>query len=132
MSGPDAAPTLRILVADDDASLRTVIAETLRGEGYIVDEAENGVAALERLRENVPDLMLVDIVMPELDGNELIRRCRSIPGCAAVPVVVISGTHGLPNDASELGVRAVLVKPFDLGVLVAMIGRLVRRTEAGD
>jgi two-component system, chemotaxis family, chemotaxis protein CheY len=116
----------RVLVVDDDGAVRSIVAETLRGEGYQVDEANNGAAALEQLQAVAPDVILLDIVMPVIDGYEFLERLRQEGGIADIPIVLVSATHALPDAAHNLGVRAVLTKPFDMGILVAIVDRLAR------
>ena len=120
----------RILLVDDDASLRAVVAETLRGEGYAVDEASDGVEALEQLRAAPPDLVLLDLAMPILDGHGLIAAWRAEEERAEIPIVIVSATPTLPDTPQEAGVKALLLKPFDLGVLLAMVERFTRAAGA--
>ena len=117
----------RVLVVDDDDAVRSIVAETLRGEGYQVDEANNGAAALERLQADAPDVILLDIVMPVIDGYEFLKRLHQAGGMADIPIVLVSATHALSDAAHDLGVRAVLTKPFDMGMLVAIVDRLARQ-----
>jgi two-component system, chemotaxis family, chemotaxis protein CheY len=116
----------RVLVVDDDDAVRSIVAETLRGEGYQVDEANNGAAALEQLQAVAPEVILLDIVMPVVDGYEFLERLRQEGDFADIPIVLVSATHALPDAAHDLGVRAVLTKPFDMGMLVAIVDRLAR------
>jgi CheY-like chemotaxis protein len=119
----------RLLVIDDDATLRAVVAETLRGDGYRVDEAANGAEALDRLRADPPDLILLDLQMPGLDGFGFLDQYKQ-SGAPDIPIVVITATPELPEAARDLGVKAVLTKPFDIGLLTAMVERLARAADA--
>ena len=118
------AAARRILVIDDDSAVRSILAETLRGEGYLVDEAAHGAAGLEQVQVSTPDLILLDILMPVLDGYEFLERLRDVRGEQPIPVLLVSATHALPESPHELGVKAVLIKPFDVGMLVTMVDRL--------
>jgi CheY-like chemotaxis protein len=120
----------RILLVDDDASLRSVVAETLRGEGYAVDEASDGAEGLEQLRAAPPDLLLLDLAMPVVDGQGLIAAWRAQEHRPDVPIVILSATPTLAEAAHEAGVKAILLKPFDLGVLLAMVERFTRAAGA--
>jgi len=114
----------RVLVVDDDATLRSVVSELLQDEGYVVDTAGDGAQALQRAREAPPSAILLDLMMPVLDGWGFVDACRLQNICVGVPVVVMSAAHGLHEITRRLkllGVRAVLAKPFDAGVLVALI-----------
>lgn len=132
-----ADPPKRILIVDDDVSLRQVVAETLRGEGYLVDEASNGSGGLESLRRARPDLALVDMVMPVMDGRGFIEACRAEPDCAELPIVIVSATYTLSEEPDGLNVRAVIPKPFDMGLVLSVVQRLTaaipdERTSSGD
>jgi CheY-like chemotaxis protein len=125
---PEAEPIRprRVLLVDDEAALRAVVAETLRGDGYVVDEAGDGTEGLHRVRATRPDLILLDLEMPVLDGQGFIARCRSAAEGADIPIVIVSARPLLPDAPQEAGVKAVLLKPFDLGVLLAMVDRFTR------
>ena len=114
----------RVLVVDDDATIRSVMAELLESEGYVVDTAADGVHALQHVRDAQPAAILLDLMMPVLDGWGFIDACRQQRLCLGVPVVVMSAAHGLQEIArrlKQLGVRAVLAKPFDLVELIALM-----------
>src|SRR4051794_23983356 len=86
----------RVLVVDDDVSIRGFLAEALRDEGYEVQTAGNGHDALALLREWRPDLILLDLMMPVMDGWAFRTEQRLIPNMADVPVIVLSATRDLP------------------------------------
>ena len=116
----------RVLVVDDDPVIRSTVAELLVDEGYDVHQAGDGSEALDLLAEFVPDAIVLDLMMPVLDGWAFVDRCRSLPACAEVPIVVMSATHGLHETAERLhamGVRAVVAKPFDVDALIAIVQR---------
>lgn len=95
-------PALKILVVEDDDSTRHMIADSLTSDGITVYEAENGRVALERLREEAPDLLLVDLLMPEMDGFTLIERIRQHEAWRQIPVVVITALDLTPEDRARL------------------------------
>jgi CheY-like chemotaxis protein len=115
-----------VLVVDDEAALRDVMAEVLAGEGYLVATADNGVQALERLREWRPDVIVLDLMMPILDGWAFTETYREVAG-ANIPIVGISAnmTPAAVERLQQLGVRICLAKPFDLAELLDCVGRLV-------
>src|SRR5688572_25223988 len=78
----------RVLIVDDHSDTRTICRELLTHFGYAVEEAENGAAALETVRTSVPDLVLLDFLMPERDGLEVLTELRSRPETATMPVVL--------------------------------------------
>jgi CheY-like chemotaxis protein len=115
---------MRILLVDDDEDIRAVLALVLAAAGHQVEQARDGVDALARLRRVVPDLMLLDMMMPRMDGEELLRTVRRDRRLADVPVVLLSGHQSAREKAAELGADGCLVKPIELEDLVATIDRL--------
>jgi two-component system chemotaxis response regulator CheY len=114
----------RVLVVDDDATIRSVVAELLEDEGYVVDTAADGMQALERARAALPAAILLDLMMPVLDGWGFVDACRTQGLCVGVPVVIMTAAHGIQGLAERLqqgGVRAVLAKPFDALALIALL-----------
>ena len=120
-----------VLVVDDDTAIRTLLADALDGEGYEVVTAINGADALAKLATLQPDAIVLDLMMPVMDGRAFLAARRQDPRQAAIPVLVLSAAHDLGTVAPELGARACMAKPFDLDVLLAVIERLVRSDEAG-
>jgi CheY-like chemotaxis protein len=121
-----------VLIIDDDATVRSILVETLKGEGYRVDDASNGATGLERVRAAAPDLILLDIIMPVLDGYQFLEQLQREQNGIAIPIVLLSATHALPEVAHGVGVKAVLTKPFDVGVLLAIADRLTRPARLGS
>ncbi|HVA25049.1 MAG TPA: response regulator [Chloroflexota bacterium] len=118
----------RILVVDDDNAIRHMVVQLLASEHYDVTEAENGARALERVRAERPDGIVLDLMMPVMDGPAFLEACRLEPGCEDIPVVVISATHDILDVASQPHVKACIAKPFDLDALVAVVTRFVPPT----
>src|SRR5207248_6709425 len=101
----------RVLVVDDDAGIRSIVAELLEDDGYTVNTADDGAQALQRAREAPPAAILLDLMKPVLDGWGFVEACRQQGICLGVPVVVMSAAHGLHALTERLlqrGVRAVL------------------------
>jgi two-component system response regulator MprA len=122
--------TSRILVVDDEPSVREAIGRALRFEGYEVDTARHGLAALRRIDEEPPDLVLLDVMMPGLDGLAVARRIRATGG--TVPIMMVTGRDsvgdrivGLDNGADDY-----LVKPYAGAELLARVRALLRRGRA--
>ena len=119
----------RILLVDDDAAVRERARAWLPDEQWIVDEAANGRDALARLRENRPDVILLDLMMPELDGFDVVAALQKEPQWRDIPVIVITSLELGPEDRKRLnsGVQSVLVKNmFGPAELIDRIRRLVR------
>jgi excisionase family DNA binding protein len=109
-----------VLVVDDDPGVRQVVRANLEAEGYAVREAGSADEGLASLEEEPPDLLLLDVMMPEVDGWEMLRRVQERFGVGAVPVLVFSGTveERSVDDAAARGARGFLGKPFDLQQLI--------------
>ncbi len=123
----------QILVVEDDDAIRGLVSEVLRDDGYDVREATNGLEALEQVREERPDLIVLDLMMPVMDGWAFVEECRRKRCCNEVPIVVTSASHDLPRTAERLrtfGVRTCLAKPFDVDGLLALVERYVPSTPA--
>ena len=105
-----------ILIIDDEPNLRRTLAEILRGRGYGVLEACNGVEAVEILRHAIPDLIFSDWKMPEMGGEQILRFLRDDPHLALIPVIVITafGSSDSAIEAVRLGAYDFVTKPFDL------------------
>ena len=114
----------RILVVDDDPSIQGFLAEALTDEGYEVRTAANGREALAILREWRPDLILLDLMMPEMDGWAFRGEQRVMPGVSDVPVIVLSAARDLNAKTRDLDPAEVFSKPFDLEALLGTISRL--------
>ncbi len=121
----------RIIVIEDDDVLRDVLSEKLERSGYIVERAEDGVVAMEKLHANKPDLILLDILMPRKGGLEVLEEVHADPILRTVPVIIISNS-GQPVEvarAQELGAREFLIKAvFDPNEVLEK----VRRVLAGE
>lgn len=118
---PTSPATRKVLLVEDEAPLRELLQETLKGAGFAVTTAEHGRCALDALAEVKPDLIVTDLCMPTLDGMELVMRLRT--AAAGTPVIVMSGgVAGTATDmlraARLLGARRTLEKPFPLQDLV--------------
>lgn len=115
-----------ILVVDDEANARQALAELLRDEGYLVETANDGLAALAKLDGWIPDLVLTDIKMPGLDGIGLLRQIRERN--LACPVILMTAVPSALQEAADSRVRAaaVLVKPLDLDELMRVLDRTLR------
>jgi CheY-like chemotaxis protein len=109
----------KILVADDNAASRELIREVLEMSSYEVIEAEDGREAVRRVREAAPDLVLVDIQMPHLDGYGVLRELREDPGFSALPVVALTA-FAMQSDrdrALDAGFDGYITKPVEIAAL---------------
>lgn len=117
----------KILVVDDQRINRMIIIAMLKSVGFIFEEAENGIEAIEKVKKEKPHLVLMDRVMPELDGLEATQHLRTMPGCETLPVIIVSA--GVFNDEKEdcfvAGADAFLPKPVEKSYLMDQIGHLL-------
>jgi len=116
----------RILVVDDEPAQRFLLRRVFERAGHEVTDAQNGEAALRAIRESAPDLLVTDVMMPVMDGAELIRRVQADPATAGIPVLAASGDGHLAGRAD-----AVVPKPYDWHHLVAVAAALLDRDVAG-
>jgi two-component system OmpR family response regulator len=121
----------KVLVVDDDAHIREVVCFALGKAGYVTVTADNGERALEQVRREHPDLVVLDILMPELDGTEVCRRLRSDPN-QRVPILFLSSKDDEVDRivGLELGGDDYLAKPFSPRELVARVKAILRRSSA--
>jgi CheY-like chemotaxis protein len=115
-------------VVDDEPDLRFVLRRLFERAEHEVIEAGDGAAALRAVTESPPDLLVTDMMMPVMDGAELIRRLRADPATAAIPILSVSGDWQL-----AVGADAVLAKPYDWKELIAVAEGLLKngRVEEG-
>lgn len=120
---------MRILVVDDDAPSVKMISFLLREEGYEVISTDNGAAALELIDHQVPDLVILDVMMPHLDGFEVCRRIRQKED---VPIIFLSAKGETVDKVTGLqsGADDYLAKPFEPAELLARVKAVLRRAEA--
>jgi chemosensory pili system protein ChpA (sensor histidine kinase/response regulator) len=129
-AGASAAPL--ILVVDDSLTVRRVTQRLLVREGYRVTLAKDGLDALERLAEEIPQVVLSDIEMPRMDGFDLVRNIRNDPRWTDLPVIMITSRIAQKHrdHATELGVDHYLGKPYSEEDLLALIARYVVSAQA--
>jgi two-component system, OmpR family, response regulator len=122
----------RVLVVDDDEYVRHLLASALRFAGFTIDTCANGRAAMDRISDFDPDLVLLDVMMPGLDGLEVCRRLRAAG--VETPVIFLTARDASEDKVSGLtgGGDDYVTKPFDLDELVARINAVLKRTAAAS
>lgn len=116
----------RILVIDDEPMVREAVGRMLVAEGYQVDHAADGAAALTVVDRDPPDVILLDLMMPGMNGRQFLTALREARG-SDIPVVVMTAVHGLAQRAVDLGATDVVEKPFDLDELLNKVALAVFR-----
>jgi adenylate cyclase len=119
----------RVVVADDNEDLRADIAGMLARAGHFVVEASDGQKALDAMREETPDIVLLDLVMPGVDGWEVLEAMSKDRRLAAVPVVVLTGNEDVRSLPSG---RAVLHKPVEFALLLDLVTTVVEQDRAAS
>ncbi|HTE85767.1 MAG TPA: response regulator [Dehalococcoidia bacterium] len=110
----------RALVVDDDVHIRHVLREMLPDEGYVVREAADGLSALEALATWTPTVIILDLMMPVMDGREFRAGQRALDRAVDVPVVVLSASRQI-RATDDLDAAAVIPKPFDLAEMLQIV-----------
>lgn len=121
---PDTRPKC-ILIVEDDEPIRDLMSEILNRVGYTVETAGDGLQALELVKASPPDVIVLDLMMPIMDGWTFLRQFRTDPHCDRTPILVTSAYRELRETARELDVQAYLTKPFDIGELLGAIEHLL-------
>jgi two-component system response regulator MprA len=115
-----------VLVVDDDPDIRLVLRMILEAQGYAVIDAADGAEALALLRDHRPALILLDLMMPGVDGVQFRALQQQDPALAPIPVVLLSGGGTVAKKAEEMGVEGFLAKPPELRQVLAEVERHCR------
>jgi diguanylate cyclase (GGDEF)-like protein len=122
----------RVLVADDDPDILTVVKVNLELDGFELETAVDGEDALQKATSQPPNVIILDIMMPRMDGLTALHRLRSQAATASIPIILLTA-RGLPEDrvrGLELGADDYITKPFDITELAARVRAVLRRTQA--
>ncbi|MCD4822335.1 MAG: response regulator [Methanococcoides sp.] len=121
----------KVLIVDDEPDAVIATKRALEADGYNVIEANNGAMAFDVLKSNIPDVILLDVMMPDMDGFEVCRRLKEEPLYENIPVIMLTA-KGEINDKVEgldIGADDYMTKPFNLKELKARIKTVLRRTQ---
>ena len=121
-----------VLIADDDVTMRLLIRETLEQAGFTVEEAEDGAQALATFVRVRPDIVLLNVLMPKMDGFTTCATLRTLPGGAHAPVLMVTGLDDIEsiNRAYEVGATDFITKPFNWTILDHRVRYLLRASRA--
>ncbi len=123
---------MRILIVDDDPEILSLLRRGLAYEGYTVDTAANGTEALAKAREKEPDLVILDVMMPGMDGIEVSKRLREASSILPILMLTAKGTVADRVAGLDSGADDYMIKPFAFDELLARVRALLRRTEAKE
>jgi DNA-binding response OmpR family regulator len=114
---------VRVLVVEDDPNVRGLLQTLLEAEGYAVTTASDGLGGLGEATATAPELVLLDLVMPDLGGLRVLERLHDDAGLSQIPVIVVTGHEdALPDVRARLGDDNVFLKPFAVAELLARVG----------
>jgi len=122
-----------VFVLEDEVAVRTVLVDALASVGYDVRDFGDGQQALDEIDRTVPDLILLDMRMPRMDGFKFLSALRRKPAGQAIPVIIVSGLGDEllqaidARAAEELGVAGIFAKPFDVPTLLRYVGSVIAR-----
>ena len=127
-AGQVTAKPTNVLVVDDEDGIRRLFTRLLTREGYAVDVAADGLSALARVKDSPPDVVLLDVTMPGLDGFEVCRRLKRDPATRLTPVILVTGLNASEQrvEGRQTGADDFLNKPVDPGELLARVGAVAR------
>ena len=118
--------TPSVLIADDDPMIRGLLCQALELDNFRVAAAKDGLDTLEKIQAARPDVLVLDVMMPKLDGLAVCQRLRSVPATADLPIILLSGqAHLSKAEMLHTGARKYLPKPVAIDVLVASIYELL-------
>jgi CheY-like chemotaxis protein len=122
----------RVLVIEDDAWIAWMIADDLADRGYEVSRARDGAEALRRLQPVGPDAIVLDLMLPKINGWDFVERYQERTGGRVIPIVVVSAAGAAPRSLERKGVRHFLSKPFDVEELARSVADALASTEHAE
>jgi two-component system OmpR family response regulator len=125
---PNDAPRAHVLVLEDDPGLQHMLSTVLRLENYEVEGVSSGSGALTAIEARRPDVMVLDLLVPDMSGWEVARRLRADPASAKIPILVVSSVQDLAAEADRMGADDHLAKPF---LVQDLLNKLLRLLDLG-
>lgn len=112
----------RVLVVDDDRDILNVIEIILEDEGYVISTLDNGREVMEEVKKNMPDLILLDVMLCGIDGRDVCKKLKSEPLLSLIPIIMISASHNLRGFIEEKGsADGFISKPFDVDNFITVV-----------
>lgn len=121
-----------MLVVDDEPMVRDTLGQVLTDEGYMVDTAVDGAQALDRVHAAKPNVILLDLMMPGMNGRQFLQQLRNDPDYASVPVLIMTAVHGMSVNLATIGASEVVEKPFNVDDLLNKVALAVYRSRESD
>ena len=120
----------KILVVDDDIAINELVKVNLELQGYNVIQAYNGVEGFAKAKQEEPNLIILDVMMPEVDGYTVARRIKQCPEISETPIIMLTALSELDNkvEGFDIGVDDYLTKPFEIDELIVRVRALLKRT----
>jgi CheY-like chemotaxis protein len=118
----------KILVVEDNTDHRDLIAKMLEIEGYKIFTAQDGGEGLERVKADCPNLLICDVMMPHIDGLQMVKTLRGMPKCSTIPVLMITAYGDAREDAIYAGADRILGKPFDFDELIKVVKEMLAQS----
>lgn len=118
---------MKILIVDDEPDIVQMIDLQLKGIGYVTCVARDGREALQKVLVEKPDLIILDIIMPQLDGFGVYKALRSVQDTAKIPIIILTARGKMEESFKVLGVDEFIAKPFDMSKLLSAIDRLLKK-----
>ncbi len=121
-----------VLIVDDEDLTRQMIAMFMKMDGYDTVEAEDGVDALEKVAKRQPDAIILDVMMPVMDGITMCKKLRKNPATASIPVLMLSGRSqlGAEEDGLDAGANAYMKKPMEPKEMMVILNELMMQSDA--
>lgn len=126
------AEKIKILVVDDEPNIVQTLQDRLEMNEYLVNTAGNGREGLKKAQEEKPDIILLDVIMPVMDGHEMLEVLRKQPGCSDISVIMLTARSQTQDiaRANACGIDDYIVKPFDLSELLEKIETVLEKRKA--
>lgn len=122
-----------ILLVDDDPAIRKILSQSLEMEGFVIYQASNGEEALEAIDSTIPDLVILDVMMPKMNGFEVLKNVRASPKTEDLPVVMLTARSSQEDvwEGWREGVDYYMTKPFDIEELLRFVERIFTEPSEG-